>query len=647
MRQRDMTAAIEAGQDAGVLVGFEFEVCVPESYLRGGGVASDTQPVTEKQVEDAFRQNHFVDTTIGDYITLDEFDQQFKLKRPGKYGSLREAYIAKMNKIIPVLQKVWEKNIQEQDRITLRKAINRRGGWEKLAKERYPEWLIAIMPGELQFMYAVRKVFEKLGERAALYGPYWNSIHPCAKIGNQIDNITDWGWPLTEYLNLQWYDTDYIRDDWNHLFRYDPQSVYDIMSARDFDFIVDDEDDDDGIDYRDAADKFAKELKTTYGRPTRVFDDYHQSAKKLDTWYIEPDGSLEPRASDTSFEVVSPPYPAADAARALKDFYALAKQNGFYAGAQYKTGLHINVSIPQNIDVLKLAVILGDQHVLQAFGRQNNEYAQSVYKQLTGSTARRELQRPELSTDAKIAVLQELVRKISSEHFASISSNGKYISFRHAGGSYLDDYSGVVNVLGRFVRSVIIASNPQSHREDYLRGLAKLIGAHQPSADTTSKSALRKKILALHRSGMPALHFDIYSKSTSSSGPNKGAVLAWFEASGAGAAGPTSGLTRFLQPDSSAKDRMLAALPDLAEKVSSWTSGKGWSGTWVPTTLAQYMAVANSQYSGKIKIPGKYWGSVAGYGVVRREVLPKDHPRVAAIFNSLYSQLQQQYKRAE
>ena len=51
------------------------------------------------------------------------------------------------------------------------------------------------------------------------------------------------------------------------------------------------------------------------------------------------------------------------------------------------TGLHINVSIPDKLDVLKLAVFTGDQYVLQQFGRQNSDYAVSSQQAIAGRVA--------------------------------------------------------------------------------------------------------------------------------------------------------------------------------------------------------------------------------------------------------------------
>ena len=46
---------------------------------------------------------------------------------------------------------------------------------------------------------------------------------------------------------------------------------------------------------------------------------------------------------------------------------------------------------------------------------------------------------------------------------------------RHAGGNYLADYSGIYNTVGRFIRAMIIASDPNAYVNEYKTKLAKLV----------------------------------------------------------------------------------------------------------------------------------------------------------------------------
>ena len=127
----------------------------------------------------------------------------------------------------------------------------------------------------------------------------------------------------------------------------------------------------------------ADAVRTGMGVNVEVFSEYHQRRKTWDRWYVEPDGSVEPEGKDDGIaEIVSPHIPASQALEVLNKFYATAKAYGFYSNES--TGLHINVSLPSNTDILKLALFVGDQHILKTFDREDNEYATSVLAQLQG-----------------------------------------------------------------------------------------------------------------------------------------------------------------------------------------------------------------------------------------------------------------------
>ena len=104
------------------------------------------------------------------------------------------------------------------------------------------------------------------------------------------------------------------------------------------------------------------------------------------------------------------------------------------------TGCHINVSIPDKLDVLKLAVFLGDEYVLQQFGRQNSDYAVSSQRDITRSARvepdvinvkaaknkKNVFGQPKTTSTIKMKALQKLAQDATEDHTASISNNGKY-----------------------------------------------------------------------------------------------------------------------------------------------------------------------------------------------------------------------------
>jgi hypothetical protein len=96
----------------------------------------------------------------------------------------------------------------------------------------------------------------------------------------------------------------------------------------------------------------------------------------------------------------------------------------------------------------------------------------------------------------KFKTIVQVARDLMDEHTVSISGeNKKYFSFRHAGGDYLSNYAKIVNTVGRFVRAMLIASDPDAYRQEYLAKITKLIG---PTATNPQK---KKERLASQRPG--------------------------------------------------------------------------------------------------------------------------------------------------
>jgi hypothetical protein len=113
------------------------------------------------------------------------------------------------------------------------------------------------------------------------------------------------------------------------------------------------------------------------------------------------------------------------------------------------------------------------------------------------------------STNINYELLKQIVGNISNNHFASINFNGKYVSFRHAGGDYLNRPEDVLNVVGRFVRAMVIASDPEMYKDEYKAKVAKIMGSSvSPSFD--SKSSLIKSSLDyVRKNGIPVVTYDV------------------------------------------------------------------------------------------------------------------------------------------
>ena len=234
-----------------------------------------------------------------------------------------------------------------------------------------------------------------------------------------------------------------------------------------------------GGDGEVAIESVADEFKQAIGRKVNWSASYHGGKREPNSYVVEPDGSLEPDdTDDAGLEFVSPPLALDDMLSDLDKVKAWADERGCYTNKS--TGLHINVSVAdfdlQKLDYVKLALLLGDQYVLDQFGRAGNNYAKSAMGMIKDRIA----QRPE---DA-VAMLQqmkaglgELATKVihsgATSKYTSINTKTGYIEFRSPGGDWLSDefFNKIKPTLLRFVVALDAAMDPQKYRDEYLKKL--------------------------------------------------------------------------------------------------------------------------------------------------------------------------------
>lgn len=444
MNPKAFQAAIKTGQQQGVLVGFEFEVCIPQKSIKALSIKEPEKKHTAQEVINIIYTSDVLDEWETSNLSPAKFDAIFKVK-PGadvRYPSMVET----------------EKQVQKTNLAKIKELFDQvppkeRAKTIRHIRDNYPG---ALVPGkEFRFAYL-------FGLR--LYYDYRGKTEELGHRIKTLATVDMYTTLLPEMLGFNRIFTNQaLFNKFAEVFEFDPDVVYKKLNLS---YYEDDEDDDDDYPgYSEGAKLLKPYVEQAMGANVIVYKEYHQATKNLTDWYIEPDGSLEANGNDSAAEVVSPPLPAEKAMADLEKFYAMAKQLGLYTDARNNTGIHINVSIPKDIDVLKLAMFLGDQHVLKAFGREDNYYAQSVIKSLQGSD---KLQ----NTKFDLSLLQQVAQRVTNNHYASISQGGKYISFRHAGGDYLNQYQEIANTVGRFINAMIIASDPAAYKDEYLKKLA-------------------------------------------------------------------------------------------------------------------------------------------------------------------------------
>jgi len=133
-------------------------------------------------------------------------------------------------------------------------------------------------------------------------------------------------------------------------------------------------------------------------------------------------------------------------------------------------------------------LFMGDEYVLEKFGRMSNHYCESALKKL------RQLSRS-TSPDrqGKIAGAMELMQKnlielaykeiqgsIGESKYTSVHIQKGYIEFRSPGGDYLSmesrgEFADIKNTMLRFARAMYIAGRPDLERKEYGKKLYKLI----------------------------------------------------------------------------------------------------------------------------------------------------------------------------
>jgi hypothetical protein len=244
------------------------------------------------------------------------------------------------------------------------------------------------------------------------------------------------------------------------------------------------------------ADEVADEFSQAVGREVRVNTRYHQSGDRPGPnnqfYVVEPDGSLEgDNDGDEGLEFVSPPMPIDELLKDLNAVKAWAGRMGVYTNQS--TGLHINISVPgysrENLDFVKLALLMGDKYVLDLFGRAGNTYAKSALDMVKGKvrndpeSAQQLLEKMKGNLDS---LASKAIHSGVTSKYTSINTKDGHIEFRSPGGDWLDEnFEQIENTLLRFTVAMSAALNPAVYREEYLKKLYKLLTENnKDDADT-------------------------------------------------------------------------------------------------------------------------------------------------------------------
>lgn len=203
-------------------------------------------------------------------------------------------------------------------------------------------------------------------------------------------------------------------------------------------------------------------------------------AKDYSKWSFEKDMSL----TDThGVEIVSPAMPLPELVELMPKFFEwVKKRNGT---ATENTGFHMSVSVPDHnpnqLDYVKMALFLGDEHILNQFDRINNKFTVPAVDRIahyikdypTQSINYVKRISNNVSELLHNAILDSL---ITVDKFTSINPHEKYVEVRSAGNkNYFNDIPKLQNALIRYAYALHLAMNPELERREYLKKLHKFV----------------------------------------------------------------------------------------------------------------------------------------------------------------------------
>lgn len=263
-----------------------------------------------------------------------------------------------------------------------------------------------------------------------------------------------------------------------------------------------------------SIDAVADDFSQAIGRPVNAASSYHGGRREAGHYVVEPDGSLQGDRGETGLEFVSPVLTVPEMLEDIDKVAKWASRAGAYTNSS--TGLHMNVSVPdqENLDYVKLAMFLGDNYILEQFGRAGNSYCKSALNKII-TTARSDPGRVEEMMRQFQGGLSELASKIlhtgSTEKFTSINNREGWIEFRGPGGDWLnDDLAPVKNTLLRAVVALDVATKPEEFKQEYYKKLYKTLS--QGQEDDTIQYFARYAAGELPQSALKAFVRNIQGK---------------------------------------------------------------------------------------------------------------------------------------
>jgi len=234
-----------------------------------------------------------------------------------------------------------------------------------------------------------------------------------------------------------------------------------------------------------SIDDVAGDFSNAIGRPVNASSSYHGATRRPGHYVVEPDSSLHgDEPGDGGLEFVSPPLTISEMLDDIDSVAQWAERTGAYTNSS--TGLHMNVSVPNQdkLDFVKLAMFLGDNYILEQFGREGNTYCKSILKNII-QKGRNEPERVSEMMRQFQNGLSDIASKIlhtgETQKYSSINNRGDWVEFRSPGGDWLgrDNLDDVKNTMLRAVVALDVATKPEEFKQEYYKKLYKTLSQGQ------------------------------------------------------------------------------------------------------------------------------------------------------------------------
>jgi len=455
----------------GALAGMEFEMIVPNSKQDDDDIQEEPDWDQDESVTSIEEAADFFDDR--DYNSRTEVNQLRAAMERDYYEWLSEQFDAR-----------WESDESE----FIYNYIKENASPDEIAEilgndpgdfGEYPN------PDRQMYRDAVEKILEQ-GRGMPVGGEYWyDQAYDSARedFNTNADQEKEW---------LESADLNSMKDVQSN---YNINWVYFYTPTRDTNSI------------EDVADSFSRAT----GRHIESSRTYHSNSVTRPSateshYLVEPDSSIEPDDEDSDdggLEFVSPALPIDELLDDLKKIKKWADKYGCYTNDT--TGLHINVSVPgwdgdkDKLDFVKLAILLGDEYVLEQFGRQGNTYTRSALEIVKNNIGLYPDKVAMLLDQMKThlnATASKAIKGVIRERRVSINVKDGYIEFRSPGGDWLNsNFDKIESTLLRFVVAMDAAVDETKYKEEYAKKLYELLdpqgGKSIGTSGTGSKDTIK------------------------------------------------------------------------------------------------------------------------------------------------------------